>query len=333
MNRDAATAFGTLLSALPTEDLAPVLGASAWHATGNLEALKLVMKPLVCRLERDAAYAAKFYALWLREWADRGLAALMLLVVVGEAATKVFAPHVDIPAAAVEGLLAMDSEQTSFFGAEIPALMRRMEPGVVNDLRRQLQGATPDALAVLATGLAECVPRLAPIPGYVAVAHPRPESATIVLHRNTAEDMSGMLTGEAVSLMRVRDAAAWRQALGIAAPDCRVPDATWTEADLFANAASGPVLVEGGCRMLDCNCAEDGDTDDIAEIPRDTWFQGWCDQCGQTIRVACHALRTPLPDGCWAGCYCSVECVSCTTDDETTARLRGCVWLGVFANI
>lgn len=57
-------------------------------------------------------------------------------------------------------------------------------------------------------------------------------------------------------------------------------------------------IAPGGCRMLTCNCREEGE-----------WFTGKCDYCKSDIRDISHALRLPLVEGSWVGCYCSMDCI------------------------
>lgn len=72
----------------------------------------------------------------------------------------------------------------------------------------------------------------------------------------------------------------------------------------------------GPCRMLECICREFDDIshDGKIESVYSKWFKGKCMTCGLGIRDASHAVRLPLEEGGWYGCYCSIECIR---EDET----------------
>ena len=57
----------------------------------------------------------------------------------------------------------------------------------------------------------------------------------------------------------------------------------------------------GPCRMLQCECREE---------ETDTWFKGVCDVCDVKIRNLSYAIRFPLLNGGWIGCYCCFECMN-----------------------
>lgn len=71
----------------------------------------------------------------------------------------------------------------------------------------------------------------------------------------------------------------------------------------------------GPCRMLTCLCKEDEDDheDDLSEevlsYPWSLWFKGNCEICKRKIQKFRHAVRLPLPDGGFIGCFCSFDCV------------------------
>lgn len=56
----------------------------------------------------------------------------------------------------------------------------------------------------------------------------------------------------------------------------------------------------GPCRMLQCDCRED---------EGETWFSGMCMVCGIKIRNKSYAVRYPLEQGGWFGCFCSFKCI------------------------
>ena len=53
-----------------------------------------------------------------------------------------------------------------------------------------------------------------------------------------------------------------------------------------------------GCRMLLCVCHEE---------KGDEWFTGECEICERDIRSPKHAIRFPMDEGGWYGCFCSPE--------------------------
>lgn len=71
--------------------------------------------------------------------------------------------------------------------------------------------------------------------------------------------------------------------------------------------------IYGGCRMLLCNEYEHSDLMMDDEIPFD-WFKRKCDECNRKIKKRHYALRIPLVDGGWEGCYCSFECLAPHSD-------------------
>lgn len=64
---------------------------------------------------------------------------------------------------------------------------------------------------------------------------------------------------------------------------------------------------EGPCRMLECRCIKK----DVYETEDDgvDWFTGRCEQCLYKIRDRSHAIRMPLVDGGWDGCFCGFKCL------------------------
>ena len=68
----------------------------------------------------------------------------------------------------------------------------------------------------------------------------------------------------------------------------------------------------GPCRMLECICCEFDDVsygDQKIEGVYSNWFTGKCKVCLRGIRDASHAVRLPLEEGGWNGCYCSIDCI------------------------
>ena len=79
-----------------------------------------------------------------------------------------------------------------------------------------------------------------------------------------------------------------------------------------------PCCYYGGCRMFTCH--------DYVELPNDidefseiniygfiSWFKGACDFCNNGIPYMHYAVRKPVYNGGWIGCYCSWECVIADT--------------------
>lgn len=56
----------------------------------------------------------------------------------------------------------------------------------------------------------------------------------------------------------------------------------------------------GPCRMLQCDCREE---------EGETWFNGTCNACEVKIRNKSYAVRFPLKQGGWIGCFCSFNCM------------------------
>lgn len=66
----------------------------------------------------------------------------------------------------------------------------------------------------------------------------------------------------------------------------------------------------GGCRMFLCNEFEMTSDDLMAEESQEVdWFTGACEHCEITIPYRHYALREPLKNGGWRGCYCEL-CLS-----------------------
>lgn len=69
----------------------------------------------------------------------------------------------------------------------------------------------------------------------------------------------------------------------------------------------------GGCRMLTCQhfTTFENDfltTEDQDETPQE-WFTGNCDNCHRKLEFKCQAVRTPVVNGGWKGCFCSFRCM------------------------
>lgn len=65
----------------------------------------------------------------------------------------------------------------------------------------------------------------------------------------------------------------------------------------------------GGDRMFTCNEFEVIDVEDDSEDFNVDWFTGNCQQCNLKIDNRYWAVRRPLAEGGWKGCYCSWKCV------------------------
>lgn len=100
----------------------------------------------------------------------------------------------------------------------------------------------------------------------------------------------------------------------------------------------GPCTTFGGCRMFTCTQFQITDeeasqlegglatrrsyaTNESVQYP---WFKGSCDVCLSRIAKPCYAVRRPMPDGGWNGCFCSWDCVEkqlCLLGDGTIAQI------------
>jgi len=69
----------------------------------------------------------------------------------------------------------------------------------------------------------------------------------------------------------------------------------------------------GGCRSMLCTEWENADSDGEEYIGVDVWrvewFTGECKHCQRTIPYKHYAIRMPMVQGGWYGCYCSFECL------------------------
>jgi hypothetical protein len=65
-------------------------------------------------------------------------------------------------------------------------------------------------------------------------------------------------------------------------------------------------LIFGGARMFTDMALE---YDPETGVPLDDWFTGYCLQCSKRIRAYHHAVREPVLQGGWRGCYCNWDCV------------------------
>lgn len=81
---------------------------------------------------------------------------------------------------------------------------------------------------------------------------------------------------------------------------------------------------KGPCRMLQCLCRDAEENE--GEIPSE-WFTGKCDACKRYIEDMSHAVRYPVKEGGWKGCYCCFKCVSDTPpyqmNKQDQVRLKG----------
>lgn len=74
-----------------------------------------------------------------------------------------------------------------------------------------------------------------------------------------------------------------------------------------------PCLKYGGCAMLTCNhygvLEDDEEIDELGATP--DWYTGFCQyrECLQKIPFRCWAIREPVSDGGWRGCYHSFDCI------------------------
>lgn len=68
----------------------------------------------------------------------------------------------------------------------------------------------------------------------------------------------------------------------------------------------------GPCAMFYCMCREDVDYEDTSyseAVNPFEWFNGVCEECGVSIEKMRYALRFPVKNGGWIGCFCSFPCM------------------------
>lgn len=167
--------------------------------------------------------------------------------------------------------------------------------------------------------------------------------STCTLTENSgAWDAGVVIFGRELSLLPRWTCRAWKDALlhiGHDMPMNTLDDEKlFSDMDLFMNAVNGPVLCEGGCPMFICNCSNEvsEDNDEVTYIPTvaTPWYTGTCFTCGRDIKGKSSAVREPLPDGCWYGCYCEPTCIPSESDNTARMILGAKAWLalGIFEN-
>lgn len=86
---------------------------------------------------------------------------------------------------------------------------------------------------------------------------------------------------------------------------CRIPveeDELEMEADIIAkygplnSMINGGCEKYGGCRMYSCECVNK------------KWYRKKCESCDEDIPTMYEAVRIPLINGGWRGCFCSEDC-------------------------
>jgi hypothetical protein len=101
--------------------------------------------------------------------------------------------------------------------------------------------------------------------------------------------------------------------------------------ELIDSDSPDPCLRYGGCRMFVCWHFENIDDDDEEKIPDIVtearyedleWFRGKCQVCGLIISQKHYALRMPMKEGGWDGCYCSFRCLQFDTFGPKDPRRR-----------
>lgn len=76
----------------------------------------------------------------------------------------------------------------------------------------------------------------------------------------------------------------------------------------------------GGCRMLICNDCHRYVEDEF-DAP-DEWFTGRCDYCKREISHEHWAIREPLINGGWLGCYCGFQCLKKGATEDHPLQLE-----------
>lgn len=74
------------------------------------------------------------------------------------------------------------------------------------------------------------------------------------------------------------------------------------------NCISNPYK-NGPCRMLECLCKEQEEDLDPEYYTYNEWFHGKCQRCFRAIRDRSHAIRIPIENGGWYGCFCTFDCM------------------------
>jgi hypothetical protein len=88
--------------------------------------------------------------------------------------------------------------------------------------------------------------------------------------------------------------------------------------------------MKGPCRMFYCICRNDEDYENTSyldvELNKQAWFNGTCEECGIGIEKFRYAIRYPVKDGGWIGCFCSFECMKKSNirpnDSESDLRIK-----------
>ena len=131
--------------------------------------------------------------------------------------------------------------------------------------------------------------------------------------------------GKPVDLDEIREVLVFQYSLGLAEEKlqmCPVENIKVDDIDIFRR--YGPVNTAykrcewdhsvcskyGGCRMLLCNEYANNDDDFEIEDHVSDWWTGRCDYCGCVIQKKQYALRMPVLEGGWQGCYCSLSCIT-----------------------
>jgi hypothetical protein len=66
---------------------------------------------------------------------------------------------------------------------------------------------------------------------------------------------------------------------------------------------------DGNCRMLTCECYSNANIEDDEQNNLPSWFLGRCQKCMKSINKYHYAIRMPVENGGWQGCFCSLECM------------------------
>lgn len=301
-----------------------------WETIGLVYDLKTVMSP-VCQLARNHPGVRRgLIWSWEECWQASHMSALMLLVKLGTDNACCLYPPEQLAVVCVTEMARINELHAPL---ALPALASVSAlPQVVDACQLALVQATPDGRRLLQLVLETHDTAVAPRPGYLL--SPKPTHCKLSSSYNDSREVGPVLRGDNVSILTFWQWREWRNKVGLVPPSDVSDAGEWTEGQLFANAVNGPRLVADGCRMQLCQCMHEPEYDEVRESAdeEDTWFHGKCDHCGQTIRQLEAALRIPLENGCWDGCYCSFSCLEATTNDQFP-ELKACVWLGIFANI
>jgi hypothetical protein len=99
---------------------------------------------------------------------------------------------------------------------------------------------------------------------------------------------------------------------GLFPREAGAPERLWGPVNAIINRQCS--VSQGPCRMLSCVCRDldqecDEDLNPASNLDSEQWFTGRCDQCQRSLLNISYAIRFPVTDGGWVGCFCSWHCL------------------------